>query len=196
MPPSQVHLMPQTPLRRQEKMSAAIFGQTNRMPVSLFEHARGLSSMSKSQRKKEGQYVPLPYSFLHSPAWRSLSGPALKVWLELHTRFNGGNNGKLTLSLNEACSLLGLGKSTAQRAFHELQEKGFIVLMKPGSWYHRQAHEWRLTTKPMQLASGKQLATNDWYDWKPKKTESGPETDPSASCVVPFGDRRRRTGSA
>ena len=152
--------------------------------------------MGKSNRKKEGQYAPLYYSFLRSPAWRSLSGPAVKVWLELHTRFNGGNNGKLTLSLNEARSLLGLGKSTVQRAFYELQEKGFIALMKSGSWYHRQAHEWRLTTKPMQLTSGKQLATNDWYNWKPEKTERGPETDPSTSRVVPFGDRRRRSGAA
>lgn len=165
------------------------------MPVNLFEHARGRSSMGKSKRKTEGQYVPLPYSFLKSPAWRSLSGPAAKIWLELHTRFHGGNNGSLTLSLNEACSLLGLGKSTAQRAFQELEQKGFLVLMRPGSWYQRQAHEWRLTTKPMQQVSGKQLATNDWHKWAPGKTDHGPEADPSPSSVVPFGDRRRHAGS-
>ena len=188
--------MPQTPLRRQEKMNVDTFGQTNPMPVNRFEYARGLLSMGKSQRKNEGQYVPLYYSFLRSPAWRSLSGAAVKVWLELHTRFNGGNNGKLTLSYNEAMTLLGLGKSTVQRAFKELEEKGFIVLMKEGSWYHRKAHEWRLTTKPMQLPTGKQLPTNDWQFWTPEKTKRGPETDPSESRIVPFGDRRRRNGTA
>lgn len=47
---------------------------------------------------------------LRSDAWRSLSGAAVKLCLELSTRFRGGNNGKLHLSLNEAAELLGLGK--------------------------------------------------------------------------------------
>ncbi len=68
-----------------------------------------------SRGNGEGQYVPLPYGFLKSTAWRSLSGPAVKVWFELHTRFNGGNNGSLTLSLNEAAQALGIGKGTAMR---------------------------------------------------------------------------------
>lgn len=137
--------------------------------MNLYVYTRGLFIVGKNNRKSEGQYVPLYYGFLRSPAWRSLSGPAVKVWLELHTRFNGGNNARLTLSYNEAMTLLGLGKSTVQRAFMELEEKGFIVLMKEGSWYHRKAHEWRLTTKPMQHPTGKQLPTNDWRSWSPPK---------------------------
>lgn len=58
--------------------------------------------MGSAKNRGEGQYTPLPYAQLKSPAWRSLSGAAVKVWLELHTRFNGGNNGKLTLSYAEA----------------------------------------------------------------------------------------------
>ena len=58
--------------------------------------------MGKSNRRSEGQYVPLPYGQIKSPAWRALSGPAVKLWLELHTRFNGGNNGSLRLSYAEA----------------------------------------------------------------------------------------------
>ena len=45
----------------------------------------------KSNRKSEGQYLPLPYAQLESAAWRSLSGAAVRLWLELHTRYNGGN---------------------------------------------------------------------------------------------------------
>ena len=42
--------------------------------------------------------MPLPYAQLESPAWRSLAGAAVKLWLELHTRFNGSTNGRVTLS--------------------------------------------------------------------------------------------------
>jgi hypothetical protein len=104
----------------------------------------GRQGSNKGKRPLEGQYVPLPYAVLKSAAWRSLSGAAVKVFLELHTRFNGGNNGRLHLSMNEAAQILKLGKATIQLAFAELQDKGFIVLTTPGAWYHRHAHEWRL----------------------------------------------------
>lgn len=123
----------------------------------------------KGKRPKEGQYTVLPYAFLKSPAWRSLSGAAVKVFLELHTRFHGGNNGRIHLSMNEAAEALGLGKATVQRGFAELQEKGFIALTTPGNWYHRKAHEWRLTTKKLHTARGVSSATNDWYGWRPEK---------------------------
>lgn len=129
------------------------------------------------KRSKEGQYAPMPYAILKSAAWRSLSGAAVKVFLELHTRYNGGNNGNVRLSMNEATEALGLGKATVQRAFAELQEKGFVVLQTAGNWYHRRAHEWRLTTKTVTGPRGNQAATNDWREWKPK-TECGSDTDP------------------
>ncbi len=143
----------------------------------------------------EGQYVNLPYAQLKSPAWRSLSGAALKVWFELHTRFNGGNNGKLHLSMNEAAKLLRISKSTAQRAFAELEEKGFVVLQNPGSWYGGRAHEWRLTTKRMHTPKGKQLATNDWRHWQ-QKTEVDPPENPSPKAMVSNRNPRPATGTA
>jgi hypothetical protein len=148
----------------------------------------------KGKRSQEGQYVPLPYAVLKSEAWRSLSGAAVKLFLELHTRFNGGNNGKVRLSMNEAVEALGLGKATVKRAFDELQDKGFIDLVTPGNWYHRRAHEWRLTTKAMQTAKGKQTATNDWKSWRPK-TRCGSVADPSACSTVPPQNPKPSHGS-
>lgn len=132
----------------------------------------------------EGQYINLPYAQLKSEAWRSLSGAAVKVWLELHTRFNGGNNGNVRLSMNEAVKALGISKGTAQRAFIELEEKGFIALHNPGNWYNRRAHEWRLTTKRMHTANGKKIATNEWRHWR-KKTKCGPPEYPSRTQMGP-----------
>ena len=112
--------------------------------------------------------MPLPYSQLKSDAWRSLSGPAVRLWLELHTRYNGSNNGTLTLSYAEAGDLLGMGKATVQRAYAELATKGFVALEREGNWYSRRAHEWRLTTKPMETSKGRKLATQDWHNWRKK----------------------------
>lgn len=136
-------------------------------------------SMARRGSKKsgEGQYAPLPYAMLKSAAWRSLSGAAVKVFLELHTRFNGSNNGAVRLSYAEAAEALGIGKATVQRAFSDLQEKGFVVLERKGNWYHRQAHEWRLTIKPVQKVKGREPPTNDWRSWRPKKTERGSEAE-------------------
>lgn len=149
----------------------------------------------KGKRSDDGQYVNMPYAMLKSTAWRSLSGNAVRLWFELHTRFNGGNNGQLSLSLNEAVELLGMGKATVQRAFQELEDRGFLALEEKGNWYHRRAHRWRLTTKPMQRAKGKESATNEWRHWRPKKTKRGSKTDPSGSSVVPFENPRTAHGS-
>ncbi len=151
--------------------------------------------VSKRIKRSEGQYVPLPYAQLKSEAWRSLSGSAVKLWLELHTRFNGGNNGRLTLSYAEAANNLGMGKASVQRAYEELVDHGFLVLEKKGDWYSRRAHEWRLTTKPMQRARGKESPTNEWRQWRPPKSKRGTETDPSANLIVPFENPKRVVGS-
>ena len=119
-----------------------------------------------NQKRSEGQYVPLPYSQLKSPAWRALSGSAVKLWLELHGRYNGSNNGRLTLSYAEAAEALGMGKASVQRAYRELEEHGFLALEKKGDWYSRRAHEWRLTTKPMDRMKGREVATMEWRQWK------------------------------
>ena len=148
------------------------------------------------KRSSEGQYIPLLYAQLKSDAWRSLSGAAVKLWLELHTRYHGGNNGKLHLSLNEAALILGLGKATVKRAYDELTEKGFLVLERPGDWYARRAHDWRLTTKPMETAKGKVPATMDWRGWRAsKKTKPGSDTAPSVASKRPSQNHTNAAGS-
>ena len=107
-----------------------------------------------------------------SSAWRSLSGSALKVLIELHCRFNGGNNGRLTLGWDEAARLLGIGKATVQRALDELIEKGFVRRTKAGHWYGRQATEWAVTDRGINGSP----PTNEWRNWaqtvEPEKRKS------------------------
>jgi hypothetical protein len=117
------------------------------------------------------QYLRLSYDMAHSLAWRSLSGNAVKVWVELRCRYNGKNNGKLCIPYASACKLLGIGRATMKRVLDELQSKGFIRLVKQGHWYGRQAAEWQVTDN---MHDG-HLARNDWKHWQPeqKKLEVG-----------------------
>lgn len=110
----------------------------------------------------EGQYVPLPYTMIRSSAFRSLSGGALKVFLEIRTRYNGSNNGKLSLSSQQAADLLGMSKSTVSRAFQELQEKGFLKLRVKGQWYGRKASEFITTDRSVDGNP----PTRDWQRWQ------------------------------
>ena len=123
-------------------------------------------------RNDTEQYLGISYVMAHSPAFRSLSGAALKVWIELRTRFNGWNNGRITLSWDEAARILHMGKTTIGRAFDELEEKGFIVMTKRGQWYGRMASEWAVTDRQLDG----HLPTNAWKNWraqpKPKNRSS------------------------
>ena len=119
----------------------------------------------RTGRSEDIQYWNLPYAVARSDAFRRLSGPALKVLIELRCRYNGGNNGRLILSFEEAARFLGLSKSTVKRAFDELVAIGFIKLRKQGRWHGRMASEWTLTILPLDGFP----ATNDWSKWKPVK---------------------------
>lgn len=156
--------------------------------------------MGGKGKKGDGeQYVPMPYKMLRSDAWRSLSGAAVKLYLELHTRYNGGNNGKLHLSMKEAAEILCMGKATIQRAYDELTEKGFIALEVPGNWYSRRAHDWRLTSKPTEGRAGRTPPTLDWTKWrKPKsqKQKQGSNSEPSPGRMVPYENQPSAFGSA
>ncbi|WP_417491022.1 helix-turn-helix domain-containing protein [Maricaulis sp.] len=121
----------------------------------------------KGRRKGGGQFVAISYPMARSDAWRSLSGAAVKVWVELHTRFNGTNNGSLFLSHKDAADALGLGKSTVQRAFRELETKRFIVLVKQGRLIGRKASVWQLTDCKLEGNH----ASNAWQQWRYPKTD-------------------------
>jgi hypothetical protein len=129
-----------------------------------------MSSPHKPYRRKVGkngrnnfhQFWSLPYSMSQSPAYRLLSGSALKVLHELRSRFNGYNNGKIFLSYEDAASQLAMSKSTVKWAFDELQVVGFIALMRQGVWLGRKASEWRVT---FENTDG-HPATHEWKQWQ------------------------------
>lgn len=142
--------------------------------------------VNRTGRSKGGdQYFPISYPMAHSAAWRSLGGSAIKVYVELRTRFNGGNNGKIHLSMDECSRLLGMSKSTAKNALVELAEKGFITITKPGFWFGRQATLYSVTDKSLDGHP----PTNAWKQWQPPKTgfrySHRTYSGPDGSATVP-----------
>ena len=158
---------------------------------------------TKGRNKDEVPYFNFSYSLLNSEAWRTLSGPAVKVFLELRTRFNGGNNGKLHMSLEEAAGLLGLGKATVQRAFRELEDRHLVTCTKRGQWYGRRASEWAVFDKGVDG----ELPSYKWKQWRPpgpprasvlkwtQKTKRGSGVDPSSLTTGPLQNPEHIDGS-
>jgi predicted transcriptional regulator len=149
-------------------------------------NGRGADATGRS--KRGGQFVPIPYDMAASIAWLSLSGTAVKVYVELRRRYNGGNNGNLSLSLDEAARLLHLGKATIARAFAELVAKGFIVMTARGRWYGRHATTYAVTDRPM----GRNPPTNAWRAWRPSQKNHSSvlkwtEVDADGSATEPRG---------
>ena len=132
-------------------------------------HKRGTRKTNKTGRSQAERYMTFGYDIVQSAAWRRLGGPALKCLIELRSRYNGRNNGLLSLGLTEAAREQGMSKSTAHAALKELEAKGFLRMTRLGQWYGRKATEWRLTFLPMNG----ELATNDWKHWRPKRQTPG-----------------------
>ena len=131
----------------------------------------------KGRSKKGGKFVRLGDGLLTSEAWRSLSGSAVRYYIELRHRYNGSNNGELHFSLDEARKLLGMARDTALKAQRELQEKGFIRVAKLGGFHQRLATEYALTDEPAPAAA----PTHDYRNWRPKEKSSVQKLDPTRS---------------
>ena len=130
-----------------------------------------MRSKLSRKAKKRGQieetcrFVKLRHYMLNHPAWLALKPPTIKVYLDLHSYFNGHNNGQIQYSLNHGAKRLSLGKHTVKAALGQLIDHGFIVCTKRGYFTGRQASTWRLTT---ETAVGFP-ATNEWKRFQPPK---------------------------
>ena len=111
----------------------------------------------------DGRYIVMLFSMMQSDQYRALSGPALKVLHELTTRFNGLNNGDLSLGLEQAATLLRIGKATASKAFKELEDSGFLRRNVTGSWIKGHATTYWITF----IQNKGEARTNDWQSKVP-----------------------------
>ena len=111
------------------------------------------------------RFVKLIYPLLESEAWRWLKPNSQAVYIELRRRFNGSNNGKISFSLAEGARILRASKTTIQTALDELEEHGFIKLVKKGRFQGRRASEYALTDEQLDGYP----PTREWRRWQPAK---------------------------
>lgn len=91
---------------------------------------------NKTGRDFIPQYIHIERRLLDSPAWRALSTSAQSLYPFLRLEWKGANNnnnGNIRLSISQAMAKTGMGKGAAQRAFHDLQAKGFLHITEMGA---------------------------------------------------------------
>jgi hypothetical protein len=121
--------------------------------------------MSKRTKSKEARHVRLYHWLLKTEAWQSLSPNSRAIYIEMASRYNGSNNGRIPFSLREAAVLLHIGKHAAAAALVELQDRGFIVITRRSSFSlkSKEATEWRLTEFTCDINGT--FASKDFTRW-------------------------------
>lgn len=119
------------------------------------------------------RFLKIEHWILKTPAWRCLPPASRALYVEIAQRYNGSNNGEISLSVREASHLIHVAKDTATKSFHELEEKGFIRRHLCGSfnWKARHATTWILTEHSFL----DKAATKEFARWAPEKLEAGPK---------------------
>ncbi len=115
------------------------------------------------------RFVGVPHRVFDSDAWRSLSSNAVSAFLYLRRRYNGENNGDLSMSTRELGEEMGLSHSSAHRALEELVEHGLIVetVKGFGRGSNRRASRWRFTDRRDDSTGA--LPSSDYERWRPEK---------------------------
>lgn len=91
-------------------------------------------------------FVMIPRRLLFNcEEWKKLSPPAKQLYIMIKARYNGSNNGDISLPYSALKGHRGLSSSaTISKASSELQEAGFIERRQMGGLYRR-ANYYRLT---------------------------------------------------
>lgn len=114
--------------------------------------------------RSKTRVVILQYPLIESDAWRCLPPPACKIFIELRKRFNGHNNGEISLSYREAAEVAGCSKSSAMRHMEALILLGFIDIHNKGMMRNRHATTWYLTMERCDYHNS--YPTNKWREFK------------------------------
>lgn len=124
-------------------------------------------------------FVKLPKDMLESPAWMDLSLRARDLFVRLDKKYNGKNNGDLSMPLSELKRDNELSSPTSLRkALDELWSHGFIRQTREGSFGStRVCNLWALTTRPVdenreKSIKGMDKPPHDWRDWRPDQHTS------------------------
>jgi len=130
---------------------------------------------NKHERNKSGKHVRIQQWEQNSPAYRALSGNAVKVYINLKSRYNGSNNGRISYSSREAASVLNKKNSSGARALNELILLGFLRVTQDSTFAQKKlAREFEITAislKPAQKSSQLPAGNRDFMNLTPKQID-------------------------
>lgn len=162
------------------------------MPNRIRRQRRGRGVDATGRSIGPNRFLKLDHWILKTAAWRSLPPASRALYVEIAQRYNGGNNGEISLSVREAAHLIHVAKDTATKSFHELEAKGFIRRNVCGSfnWKLRHATTWILTEYPFL----EKEATKDFARWSPENSDPGPKVGSNCPKEGTGGGRFRISG--
>ena len=115
------------------------------------------------KESKRERFVSLPFQLLDSLAWQYSTNADKAVFISVKRRFNGKNNGEISLSVRQIVAENKISINTASASLKHLQQKGLISLMKYGYFGSHMASTWKLNTDKNPGYS----PSNEWKKWKP-----------------------------
>ena len=136
------------------------------------------NSLGKTREKRK--FFMVFDDWFHSPSFRDLSCPARCLYFEFLKIYHPSKNGELSISTRNAKKLLRVCENTAIKAFDELVEHGFLILINYHNWTQRKAREYELTTEK----KGDRQPSNLWQSWElGKPVNSLPKKNPRPQIV-------------
>lgn len=125
--------------------------------------------MTDRQRtKKDPKHVRSYKRQIDSPAWRDLSGSAVKVLLAMGLHDQGDNNGCIFFSDRLGAEATGLSRNTVQKAIKELMDHGFLYCTQKGGFSRKTPHAAQYGFTWLAGPKGEHRAPSHAYEkWKP-----------------------------
>lgn len=93
--------------------------------------------------------------------------------MEIARDHDGTNNGRLGLSIRRASERCNIDRGTAQRAFAELQEHGFVDCMTKGAFSRKALHVLRMESNLVGLRCHRRASEREVHELGPRKSKRG-----------------------
>lgn len=120
--------------------------------------------MARASGQRDQRHARIYAHWLAMPAWRTLTGDAMRLLVHMLALHRPGENGLHDFSVRQASAAIGRSKSQAARALLELEEKGWVHVVRIGRFQARnKASRYALAMYPND-ATG-ELATSAFRGW-------------------------------
>jgi len=135
-------------------------------PVIRGQHENDMArnKTSNGRSGKSLKHIQHGEWMLKTPAYRSLHPYARSLLIEFYRKYNGQNNGYVSMSIREAQDLILVGRKAVERGLAELKDRGFIKVQTMGLFINGMATEYILS----EFSLNDQLPSKDFMKWKAK----------------------------